>query len=94
MNADKLFRPPRTIMEAYQSLQVGTFVQLIHNQIIMSPSPLGKHLRLSHVISSNLFLFIQKHNPGTASASPYHVYLNEEKNFQPILSIFPRLKRI
>jgi hypothetical protein len=68
MNADEFFRPSRTIMEAYQSLQERIFVQLIHNQIIMSPSPFDKHLRLSHEISSNLFLFIQKYNPGTARA--------------------------
>ena len=44
--APEIMRPPRTMMEVFKSLPEGTLVQLIENQIIMSPSPLDIHQKV------------------------------------------------
>ncbi len=39
-------RPPRTLMEVFNSLPEGTLAQLIENKIILSPAPTEIHQKV------------------------------------------------
>ncbi len=76
-------RPPQTMLEVYQSLPEGTRVQLINNQLIMSPAPSDAHQKISITIAAFLFAHVQKNNLGEVRAAPYDVFLNRKNAFQP-----------
>jgi Uma2 family endonuclease len=75
--------PPQTMLEVYESLPEGTRVQLIQNKLIISPSPLDRHQKVSIKLASQLFVFTEKHDLGEVRAAPYDVHLDDENVYQP-----------
>ena len=55
-----LARPPKTILEVWESLPEGTLCQLINNKLIMSPAPLDIHQVISGEIYFEISLFLRK----------------------------------
>jgi hypothetical protein len=58
-------------------------VQLIENNIVMSPAPLDRHQSLLPEISYELFGFVRKNKLGQVRTAPYDVYLDKKNAFQP-----------
>ncbi|MEO7308789.1 MAG: Uma2 family endonuclease [Chitinophagaceae bacterium] len=77
--------PPRTMMEVFESLPEGTGVQLIANQIVMSPAPLPRHQIVSGEIYSELQQIIKKRKLGILLFSPVDVFLDRKNAYQPDL---------
>lgn len=75
--------PPRTILEVYQNLPVGTLAQLIHNQIYMSPAPTSTHQLILGTLFYQLYGFVEKNNLGQVILAPVDVYLNRRNAYQP-----------
>jgi Uma2 family endonuclease len=78
-----LMRPPRTMLEIYQCLPEGTPVQLINNQLIMSPAPKDIHQKVISKIYRLLADFIEKNHLGETRITPSDVFLNNENIYQP-----------
>lgn len=76
-------RPPRTMMEVFESLPEGTSAQLIENNLVMSPAPLDVHQRIIVKIISKLDRFAELNHLGECRIAPYDVYLDQENVFQP-----------
>lgn len=76
-------RPPKTMMEVFQSLPEGTLAQLINNQIIMSPAPSDKHQDVLDRIYRRLGDYVEKNRLGKTRVAPYDVYLNRRNAYQP-----------
>jgi Uma2 family endonuclease len=76
-------KPPKTLLEVFQSLPEGTLAQLINNQIIMSPAPSDIHQEVVGEIHAALHQFVKKNNLGKVRVAPYDVYLNRRNAFQP-----------
>lgn len=72
-------RPPRTMMEVYQTLPEGTMAELIENQICMSPSPVSQHQQLLNKINVKLYQLLQEQGAQVLPA-PMDVYLDETSN--------------
>lgn len=83
MEATSVISPPRTMMEVFKSLPEGTPVQLIENKLIMAPSPIVRHQRISNEINVKLYNFVKKNNLGDVFYAPLDVYLDEQNAFQP-----------
>ncbi len=75
--------PPRTMLEAYESLPEGTPIQLIKNQLIMSPSPLDIHQKIVGTLFNQLMNFVEKNKLGEVRVAPYDVHLDEQNVYQP-----------
>lgn len=75
--------PPRTMLEVYKSLPEGTRVQLINDQLIMSPAPLVTHADVILQILRQLDSFVIKNNIGKVYVAPVDVYFNEKNVYQP-----------
>lgn len=80
---DTLLRPPRTMLELYNCLPEGTPVQLINNQLIMSPAPKDRHQKVIDKLYRRLGDFIEKNGLGETRVAPSDVFLNEENIYQP-----------
>lgn len=78
-----VIRPPKTLLEVYQSLPEGTMAQLIRNELIMSPAPLDIHQRVLSDLYLELGTHVKRQRLGTCRVAPYDVYLDEENVFQP-----------
>ena len=76
-------KPPRTILEAFQSLPEGTLAQLINNQIVMSPAPTNTHQKVLGKIFSQLLQFADENNLGEVRVAPFDVYFNRRNVYQP-----------
>lgn len=76
-------KPPRTLMEVFQSLPEGTLAQLINNQLIMSPAPSDPHQKVLDKIYRRMGDFVEKTSLGETRVAPYDVYLNRRNAFQP-----------
>jgi Uma2 family endonuclease len=83
MAAETLIQAPRTMMEVFNCLPEGTLVQLIENNLIMSPAPLDRHQVLTGEIYADLLFFIRSAKIGVARIAPYDVYLDKNNAFQP-----------
>lgn len=75
--------PPRTMMEVYKSLPEGTLIQLIENNLIMTPAPSYSHQDVQSNIIKSIFLFLHENDMGKLVVAPLDVYLDEENVFQP-----------
>jgi len=62
MSTDVITKPLRTMMEAFRSLPEGILVQLIENNIVMSPAPLDRHQRILFDIYLQLGAFVKKYH--------------------------------
>jgi len=76
-------RPPRTLMEVFQSLPEGTLAQLIENEFIMSPSPSTVHQRVLRKIFNLLTNHVDQYDLGEIFVAPYDVFLDRKNAFQP-----------
>ncbi len=76
-------KPPQTLMEVYQMLPEGTNVQLINNQIIMSPAPSDAHQKILDKIYRRLGDYVEEKNLGETRPAPYDVYLSRKNAYQP-----------
>lgn len=74
---------PRTMLELYQCLPEGLPVQLINNQIIMSPAPKDRHQKLIDKLYRRLGDFVETNNLGETRVAPSDVFLNDENIYQP-----------
>jgi Uma2 family endonuclease len=83
MSIEATLQPPRTMLEAFKSLPEGTLVQLIENNIVMSPAPLDRHQVIIDEVYPGLSFFIKKNRLGTCRVSPYNVFLDRKNVFQP-----------
>lgn len=78
--------PPRTLMEVYKSLPEGTLVELIENQLFMSPSPSYNHQDVLIEIASSLRILVKR--SGKVVVAPFDVYLDEQSNaVQPDITV-------
>ena len=80
-----LTRPPKTILEVWESLPEGTLCELINNKLIMSPSPLDIHQVILNEINIEMSLFLKKNKLGEIRIAPYDVHFSEENILQPDL---------
>jgi len=83
MTKETIIHPPRTMMELYNSLPEGTNVQLIQNQIVMSPAPSTTHQKICLKIAKQLDDFADQHKLGEVFIAPCDVFLNSENAYQP-----------
>lgn len=83
MSAHPIHRPPRTMLEVFKSLPEGTLVQLIENNLIMSPSPLDVHQKVLDKLYRSLGNFVEEKDLGITRVAPYDVYLDNENAYQP-----------
>jgi Uma2 family endonuclease len=79
----KHINPPRTALEVYEMLPIGTPAEVLHNTIYMSPAPSFEHQNLIGDIFFGLKLFAKKSNLGTCVMSPVDVYLDDDNIVQP-----------
>jgi Uma2 family endonuclease len=83
MSTSTAIQPPRTMMEVFNSLPEGTLVQLIENNLVMSPAPLDRHQVMIDEIYPGLSIFIKRNKLGTTRVAPYDVYLDRKNAYQP-----------
>src|SRR5690625_537728 len=83
MSTAVLTKPPRTMMEVFQSLPERTLVQWIENNLVMSPAPLDQHQKTLSEIYLQIGTFVKKHLLGESRIAPYDVYLGQKNAFQP-----------
>lgn len=79
---ETMLHPPKTALELFKILPEGTQCQLIHNHIIMSPSPKWKHQDIVATILTAFRNFLVKNKAGKV-LSDVDVYLNEENVYRP-----------
>jgi Uma2 family endonuclease len=70
-------------MEVFKTLPEGTLVQLIENNLVMSPEPLDRHQVIVIEVAAALHNFIKRTKKGTVRVAPYDVYLDKKNAFQP-----------
>ena len=75
--------------EVYQCLPEGTPVQLINNQLIMSPAPKDRHQKLIGTLYRRIADFVEKNNLGETRLAPSDVFLNNENIYQPDIYFVP-----
>ncbi|MGN6603190.1 MAG: Uma2 family endonuclease [Ginsengibacter sp.] len=80
-----LTRPPKTILEVWESLPEGTLCELINNKLIMSPSPLDIHQVICGEIYLQFALYLKKNQIGEIRIAPYDVHFSKENILQPDL---------
>jgi Uma2 family endonuclease len=85
MNSDVMIRPPRTMLEVFESLPEGTLVQLIENNLVMSPSPKDLHQEILEELTFQLTTHVRRKKLGKVRFAPYDVYLDQKNAFQPDL---------
>lgn len=76
-------QPPRTAVEVYSLLPEGTRCEVVENQLYMRPAPIRKHQRISGIIQSKLFAFVEENGLGEVYDAPTDVYIDEKNIFQP-----------
>lgn len=83
MNDTLVQSPPRTLMEVFKRLPEGTLIQLIENQLVMTPAPLLRHQRLLNKINFELLKVVAKNRLGEVFVAPLDVYLDDTNAYQP-----------
>ncbi len=75
--------PPRTAMEVYEMLPLGTLAEVINNTIYISPAPSFEHQRIITYLSRLIDEYASANKIGVAVVSPVDVYLDEKNTVQP-----------
>lgn len=70
-------------MEVFKSLPEGTLVQLMENELIMSPAPLDRHQKLLSDLHLLIGSHVKQHQLGNCRLAPYDVYFDDENVLQP-----------
>jgi Uma2 family endonuclease len=83
MATEAVVHPPRTMMEIFKAIPEGTRVQLIQNQLVMSPAPSDTHQKVLGKLFKRLDDFVEENDLGEVRVAAYDVYLDEENAFQP-----------
>lgn len=73
----------QNMMGIFMRLPEGTFVQLIDNNLVMSPSLLDVHQVAIGEIFLSMATYVKRHRLGKVRIAPYDVYLDEHNAFQP-----------
>lgn len=79
----KYTAPPRTGMEVYEMLPLGTLAEVINNTIYMSPAPSFEHQRVITYLSRLIDEYATTNKIGVAVVSPVDVYLDDKNILQP-----------
>lgn len=87
MAVDTLVQPPRTMIEVFNSLPEGTHIQLIENNLVMSPAPLDIHQLYIDLIYPDLSIHVRKNKLGSTRCAPYDVYLDGRNAYQPDICV-------
>jgi Uma2 family endonuclease len=87
MAVETIVQPPRTMLEVFDSLPEGTNIQLIENNLVMSPAPLDVHQLYLDLIYPNLSIHVRKNRLGSTRCAPYDVYLDDTNAFQPDICV-------
>lgn len=83
MATEAIVHPPRTMMEIFKAIPEGTRVQLIQNQLVISPAPSDTHQKIILKIAKKLDNLAEEKDLGEVRIAAYDVYLDEENAFQP-----------
>lgn len=78
-------KPPKTLLEVFESLPEGTLAQVINNQLIMSPAPTPAHQIVLGEIQAQLHQFVKQNQLGIVIMAPCDVYLNRKNAYEPDL---------
>jgi Uma2 family endonuclease len=79
----KHITPPRTALEVYEMLPLGTPAEVLHNTIFMSPAPSFEHQNLIGEVFFVLKNYTKTSKLGTCVMAPVDVYLDENNIVQP-----------
>jgi Uma2 family endonuclease len=79
----KYAAPPRTAMEVYELLPLGTLAEVILNTIYISPAPSFEHQRVITYLSRLIDAYTSLNKIGVAVVSPVDVYLDDKNIVQP-----------
>lgn len=85
MDSDVMIHPPRTMMDVFKNLPEGTRIQLIENNLIMSPSPKDRHQEVLEELTFHLTTHVRRKRLGKVRFAPYDVYLDRKNAYQPDL---------
>src|SRR6476660_1669303 len=85
MDTEVMVQPPRTMLEVFKGLPEGTLVQLIENNLVMSPSPKDRHQKYLLELAFQLLKHVRSKGSGEVRIAPYDVYLDQKNAFQPDL---------
>jgi len=85
MESEVMIQPPRTMLEVFKSLPEGTLIQLIENNLVMSPSPKDLHQEVLGELFLQLLTFTRRKKLGKVRIAPYDVYLDRKNAYQPDL---------
>lgn len=81
--ADILTRPPKSMLEVWESLPEGTLCQLINNKLIMSPAPIDIHQVILGEIYIEISLYLRESRIGQIRIAPYDVHFSKQNILQP-----------
>ncbi len=73
----------RYTYEDYLKTPEDTRYELIEGDLLMTPSPVTKHQRISGKLEFELRKFVTENNLGEVFDAPYDVYLDDENVLQP-----------
>ena len=79
----KIQSPPRTAMEVFELLPVGTLAEVINNILYMPPSPTVTHQIITTNIGSEINTFVRQNALGLCLLSPIDIYLGDNNVLQP-----------
>jgi Uma2 family endonuclease len=79
---------PRTLLELYQCLPEGLPVQLINNQLIISPAPNDPHQQIVIDLAYERTGYVKKQKPGKTRVGLSDVYINDKNVYQPDVYLF------
>jgi Uma2 family endonuclease len=57
--------------------------ELIEGELLMTPSPVTRHQRISGRLFAQIFTYVNEHNLGEVFAAPFDVHLDDENVVQP-----------
>ncbi|MDQ6903583.1 MAG: Uma2 family endonuclease [Bacteroidota bacterium] len=78
-----LTRPPKTILEVWDSLPEGTLCELVNDKLVMSPTPVDIHQIVVGEIYIEISLYLRKNKLGEIRIAPYDVHFSKENILQP-----------
>ncbi len=78
-------RPPKSMLEVWETLPEGTLCQLINDKLIMSPAPGDIHQVVLGELFLNISIYLKTNKIGQLRISPYDVHLSNKNIFQPDL---------
>lgn len=73
----------RNAEEILKLLPEGFGVQLINDNIVMSPAPKDIHQKISGKLHSRLLIFVEENDLGETRDAPSDVFLNDINIYQP-----------